>query len=60
MELKSFVTQALVEIVEAVKDAQEQTKDTDAIINPRVYIILRIRQIKLSLKPRMARSVLDK
>lgn len=34
MDLKSFVTQALVEIIEAVKDAQEKTKDTTAVINP--------------------------
>ena len=34
MELKSFVTQALVEIVEAVADAQEKTNKTGALINP--------------------------
>lgn len=34
MELKSFVTQALVEIVQGVKDAQEQLKSTGASINP--------------------------
>ena len=34
MELKSFVTQALVEIIEGVKDAQETVKETGAKINP--------------------------
>lgn len=35
MELKNFVSQALVEIVEAVQEAQVKLKDSDAIINPR-------------------------
>jgi hypothetical protein len=35
MELKSFVTQALVEIVEGVKDAQEKTQQTNALISPK-------------------------
>ena len=34
MELKSFVREALVEIVEGVKEDQEKTKDTGALINP--------------------------
>jgi hypothetical protein len=34
LELKSFVAQALVEIVEAVKEAQEKTSKTGALINP--------------------------
>src|SRR5689334_5944122 len=34
MELKSFVTQALVEIVEGVQDAQEKLQKTGALINP--------------------------
>jgi hypothetical protein len=34
MELKSFVREALVEIVGGVKEAQDQTKDTGALINP--------------------------
>jgi hypothetical protein len=36
MELKSFVTQALVEITDAVKEAQEKTKENGALINPRL------------------------
>jgi hypothetical protein len=35
MELKSFVTQALVEIVEGVQDAQKKLQESGAKINPR-------------------------
>lgn len=34
MELKDFVKATLEEIIQGVKDAQESTKDTGAIINP--------------------------
>lgn len=37
MELKEFVTQTLIQIIEGVKDAQEQTKESGALINPKTY-----------------------
>ncbi len=37
MELKEFVTQTLTQIIEGIKDAQEQTKDSGALINPKTY-----------------------
>lgn len=37
MELKEFVTQTLVQIIEGVKDAQQQTKDSGALINPKTF-----------------------
>lgn len=37
MELKEFVTETLVQITQGVKDAQEQIKDTGALINPMTY-----------------------
>jgi len=35
MELKSFVSETLVEIVEGEKEAQEKTKEAGALINPK-------------------------
>ena len=40
MELKSFVTQALIEIVEAVEDAQKKLEKSDARINPRDTVMM--------------------
>ncbi len=34
MELKTFISQTLTEIIEGVKQAQEATKESGAIINP--------------------------
>jgi hypothetical protein len=37
MELKEFVTETIVQITQGVKDAQEQIKDTGALINPMTW-----------------------
>jgi hypothetical protein len=39
MELKEFVSEAICQVMEGVKLAQEKTKDTGAIINPLGYFI---------------------
>jgi len=36
MSLREFVKESLVEIVQGVKEAQEETKETGALVNPRV------------------------
>lgn len=41
MELKSFVTQALVEIVEGVQDAQKKLQGTGAKLNPNSTLMMR-------------------
>ena len=35
MELKDFVTETLMQIIEGIKDAQEKSSELGAIINPR-------------------------
>ena len=35
MELKEFVTETLMQIIEGIKDAQEKSSELGAIINPR-------------------------
>lgn len=37
MELKEFVAQTLIQIVEGVKDAQEKIKESGALINPKTF-----------------------
>ena len=35
MELKTFIKETLTQIVEGVKEAQDETKETEGLINPR-------------------------
>ncbi len=36
MELKEFMTRALVQLIEGVRDAQSKAKDLDGRVNPRI------------------------
>ena len=40
MELKTFVSESLTQIIDGIKDAQEKTRGSGGIINPKIPVIL--------------------